>query len=73
MPTQWEILWEGSRNTGDLIRKYPTLQGGFIWDFVDQAVRTKGKDGVEIFAYGGDFNRYDPSDGNFCVNGIVRP
>lgn len=55
------------------IRKYPNLQGGFIWDFVDQAVRTKGKDGVEIFAYGGDFNRFDASDGNFCVNGVVSP
>ncbi len=63
----------GFKEYWDLIRKYPTLQGGFIWDFVDQAVRTKGKDGVEIFAYGGDFNRYDPSDGNFCVNGIVSP
>ena len=55
------------------IRKYPNLQGGFIWDFVDQAVRTKGTDGVEIFAYGGDFNRFDATDGNFCVNGIVSP
>lgn len=63
----------GFKEYWDLIRKYPNLQGGFIWDFVDQAVRTKGKDGVEIYAYGGDFNRYDPSDGNFCVNGIVSP
>ena len=63
----------GFKEYWDLIRKYPNLQGGFIWDFVDQAVRTKGKDGVEIFAYGGDFNRYDPSDGNFCVNGLVSP
>ncbi len=55
------------------IRKYPNLQGGFIWDFIDQAVRTKGQDGVEIFAYGGDFNRFDASDGNFCVNGLVSP
>ncbi len=55
------------------IRKYPNLQGGFIWDFVDQAVRTKGKGGVEILAYGGDFNRFDASDGNFCVNGVVNP
>lgn len=63
----------GFKEYWDIIRKYPNLQGGFIWDFVDQAVRTKGKDGVEIYAYGGDFNRYDPSDGNFCVNGIVSP
>ncbi len=63
----------GFKEYWDLIRKYPSLQGGFIWDFVDQAVRTKGKDGVEIYAYGGDFNDYDGSDNNFCVNGIVSP
>lgn len=63
----------GFKEYWDLIRKYPKLQGGFIWDFVDQAVRTKGKDGVEIYAYGGDFNRFDASDNNFCVNGVVSP
>ena len=55
------------------IRKYPNLQGGFIWDFVDQGVRLNSKDGKEYFAYGGDFNRFDASDGNFCVNGLVSP
>ena len=63
----------GFKEYWDLIRKYPKLQGGFIWDFVDQAVRTKGKDGVEIYAYGGDFDRFDASDNNFCVNGLVSP
>lgn len=63
----------GFKEYWDLIRKYPVLQGGFIWDFVDQAVRKKGKDGVEIYGYGGDFNDTDPTDGNFCVNGIVSP
>lgn len=63
----------GFKEYWDLIRKYPNLQGGFIWDFVDQAVRKKGKNGVEIYAYGGDFNPHDPSDGNFCVNGVVNP
>lgn len=63
----------GFKEYWDLIRKYPVLQGGFIWDFVDQAVRKKGKDGVEIYGYGGDFNTYDPTDGNFCVNGLVSP
>lgn len=57
----------------DLFRKYPNLQGGFIWDFVDQSPRWKGKDGVEIYAYGGDFNPYDASDINFCDNGLVSP
>ena len=63
----------GFKDYWELIRKYPNLQGGFIWDFVDQAVRKPGKDGVEIYAYGGDFNDYDASDGNFCVNGLVNP
>ncbi len=63
----------GFKEYWDLIRQYPNLQGGFIWDFVDQAVRTTGKNGVEIYAYGGDFNDYDATDGNFCVNGLVSP
>ncbi len=63
----------GFKEYWDLIRKYPNLQGGFIWDFVDQSVRWKGKDGVSIYAYGGDFNRTDASDNNFCDNGLVSP
>ena len=63
----------GFKEYWDLIRKYPNLQGGFIWDFVDQGVRKQGKDGVEIYAYGGDFNRFDGSDNNFCSNGVVSP
>lgn len=63
----------GFKEYWDLIRKYPNLQGGFIWDFVDQSVRWKGKDGVTIYAYGGDFNRYDGSDKNFCDNGLISP
>ena len=57
----------------DLVRQYPKLQGGFIWDFVDQSIRWKGKDGRMIYAYGGDFNSQDPSNGNFCDNGLVSP
>ncbi len=57
----------------DLIRKYPTYQGGFIWDLVDQALRWPSKDGGtdHIFAFGGDFNEYDPSDGSFNCNGVI--
>ena len=57
----------------DLIRKYPKLQGGFIWDFVDQGLRSTNKQGKEIFAYGGDFGRYPASDHNFNNNGLIRP
>ncbi len=63
----------GFKEYWDLFRKYPNLQGGFIWDFVDQSPRWKGKNGVEIYGYGGDFNRFDASDINFCNNGLVSP
>ena len=57
----------------DLIRKYPTYQGGFIWDFVDQGLRGKDEKGNMIYTYGGDYNTYDPSDNNFNCNGFVSP
>lgn len=63
----------GFKEYWDIIRKYPKYQGGFIWDFVDQSIRWKGKNGKMIYAYGGDFNRYDASDINFCDNGLISP
>ncbi len=63
----------GFKEYWDLIRKYPKYQGGFIWDFVDQSCRWKGKNGKMIYAYGGDFNRFDASDKNFCDNGLISP
>ena len=63
----------GFKEYWDIIRKYPSYQGGFIWDFVDQSIRWKNKDGIEIYGYGGDFNPYDASDQNFCDNGLIGP
>jgi len=63
----------GFKEYWDLIRNYPNYQGGFIWDFVDQSLRWKGLNGVEIYAYGGDFNKYDASDNNFVDNGLISP
>lgn len=63
----------GFKEYWDLVRKYPKFQGGFIWDFVDQSCRRIGKNGKMIYAYGGDFNRYDASDINFCNNGLISP
>ena len=63
----------GFKEYWDIIRKYPHVQGGFIWDFVDQSPRVMGKKGAEIYAYGGDFNRFDASDNNFCDNGLISP
>ena len=57
----------------DLIRKYPKYQGGFIWDYVDQSCRWTGENGKMIYGYGGDFNRFDASDNNFCDNGLISP
>ncbi len=59
----------------DLVRKYPSYQGGFIWDFVDQALYKKvdpEKYGTDhIYIYGGDSNDYDASDGSFNCNGFI--
>lgn len=60
----------GFKDYWDLVRKYPKFQGGFIWDFVDQGLRSKTFEG---FTYGGDFNNYDPSDNNFNCNGLISP
>lgn len=54
----------------ELFDKYDILQGGFIWDWVDQAIRTTTADGTEYLAYGGDFGE-SPHDGNFSGNGLL--
>lgn len=63
----------GFKEYWDMVRKYPKYQGGFIWDFVDQGLRVKNKQGKTIDAYGGDFGRYPTSDHNFNCNGIINP
>ncbi len=58
----------------DMIRKYPLLQGGFIWDWVDQGLVTHDAQGNQFWAYGGDFGPAGtPSSGDFCINGVVYP
>ena len=65
----------GLKEYMDLVRKYPAYQGGYIWDFVDQAQRWPAdpqKTGSDhIFIFGGEFNDIDPSDNSFCCNGII--
>lgn len=66
-------------STGDLygqwqaIYAYPHLQGGFIWDWIDQGLLQHRSDGRMWWAYGGDFGKDMPSDGNFLCNGIIGP
>ena len=56
-----------------LVRQYPSYQGGFIWDFVDQGLARYEKNGRVSFLYGGDFNNYDATDNSFNCNGIIAP
>ena len=75
----------GFKEYWELVRKYPKYQGGYIWDFVDQAIyahrdehgrlvpgRVESCDEESVLAYGGDFGRYPASDHNFNCNGFVR-
>ncbi|MEM9896800.1 MAG: glycoside hydrolase family 2 TIM barrel-domain containing protein, partial [Bacteroidota bacterium] len=58
----------------DVIEANDQLQGGFIWDWVDQGLLAKNEDGVEYYAYGGDLGgSLLHNAANFCINGIVRP
>ena len=58
----------------DAIEKYDMLQGGCIWDWVDQGILTTNEKGEKYWAYGGDFGPKDVwTDGNFCCNGLVNP
>lgn len=58
----------------DIIRKYPLLQGGCIWDWVDQGLAQTDKDGTKFWAFGGDFGpKGTPSTGDFCINGVIFP
>lgn len=57
----------------DLIYKHKGLQGGFIWDWIEQGLRkTDPKTGREFWAYGGDFGD-EPNDSDFCCNGMIMP
>jgi beta-galactosidase len=57
----------------DIIDRYPVLQGGFIWDWVDQSLEYKDEEGRPYLAYGHDYHPDLPTDGNFLNNGLVDP
>jgi beta-galactosidase len=58
----------------NVIEKYPKLQGGFVWDWVDQGILKTDENGEKYWAYGGDFGPEGiRSDGNFCINGLTWP
>lgn len=58
----WEVVYKEENDQ---------LQGGYIWDWIDQALVKKADDGTEFWAYGGDYGENMPSDNNFVCNGII--
>ncbi|MCT4564966.1 MAG: beta-galactosidase subunit alpha [Maledivibacter sp.] len=62
----------GLKDYWDVFYKYDRLQGGFIWEWIDQGIRQQDSNGNEYFAYGGDFGD-EPNNSNFVIDGIVMP
>ncbi len=82
-PTRPLILCEYSHAMGnsvgnlqdywDVIDGHSSLQGAFIWDWVDQTFLKKDENGRKYWAYGGDMGFVGvPNDSNFCANGLVQ-
>ncbi len=61
----------GFKEYWDMIRREPNYQGGFIWDFADQALAWRSPEGKLTYRYGGDYNVVDASDSTFCCNGVL--
>jgi beta-galactosidase len=62
----------GLKEYWEAIYKYKGLQGGFIWDWMEQGLYKEDKNGQSFWAYGGDFGD-QPNDVNFCCNGLIMP
>ncbi|GEK57691.1 hypothetical protein CHL76_01170 [Marinococcus halophilus] len=62
----------GLKEYWEAIRRHDRLQGGFVWEWIDQGILSTTDDGKKYFAYGGDFGEY-PHDGNFVIDGLLMP
>jgi evolved beta-galactosidase subunit alpha len=56
----------------EVMRKYPRLQGGFIWEWCDHGIEHVDDNGNVHYLYGGDYGDF-PTNGNFCIDGLVYP
>ncbi|MCM1502357.1 MAG: DUF4981 domain-containing protein [Bacteroidales bacterium] len=76
-PSEYAHAMGNSTGSLDLqwkyIYRYPNLQGGFIWDWVDQGLDAVDEEGRAYWTYGGDYGENTPSDNNFLCNGLVGP
>ena len=64
----------GLQGYWDVIESNPIFMGACIWEWADHGLYKQDKNGIEYFAYGGDFGpEGTPSDGNDCINGLVFP
>ncbi len=73
-----QVQWKSVKDTSSFLTRVPfRVQGGFIWDWVDQGLihRKKLKDGreVEFWGYGGDWESPWPDDAQFNINGLIWP
>ncbi|MDT0552695.1 glycoside hydrolase family 2 TIM barrel-domain containing protein [Urechidicola vernalis] len=62
------------KDNWDWVRKHPNVQGGFIWDWMDQGIEMTSDDGEIYYGYGGDFEPKKArinNDNNFCANGLI--
>lgn len=77
MPSEYSHAMGNSNGSLDrqwkYIYEYPNLQGGFIWDWIDQGLYETDSEGRMYWAYGGDYGEHSPSDGNFNCNGVIAP
>src|SRR5699024_7365289 len=77
VPSEYSHAMGNSNGNLDLqweaIYKYPNLQGGYIWDWIDQGIAETDEDGNKYWAYGGDYGTDQASDGNFLINGVINP
>lgn len=61
----------GLKEYWDIFYKYPRLQGGFVWEWIDHGIKQKDENGTEYFTYGGDYQDY-PNSGAFCCDGLIQ-
>lgn len=62
----------GLKEYMDLFYKYPRLQGGFVWEWIDHGIQQTTPSGEVYYAYGGDFGD-KPNDSNFVIDGLIFP